>query len=165
MGFLLTYQTLWFEIILLVMGVFYMVFHVGHGFWSKFLNFKSLRVFYKKERSKILRKHTIEQKKVDTQVRRDDVSLNSTKKRLTAREKLALENVLKAIQGKLAVQDYVEARANIIQGLMVDRHNQELNVLLAQLYEKEEDYEKAEILFRDMILHHDPKKADLYIYL
>lgn len=165
MGFLLIYETLWLEIGLLFLGIIYMIFHMGHGFWSKFLNFRSLKVFYKKERTKILRKHTIEQKKVDTQVRRSDVSLTSTKKRLTAREKIALENVFKSVQAKLAVQDYTEARLHIIEGLMIDRHHQELNVLLAQLYEKEEDYEKAEILFRDLILHHDPKKADLYIYL
>jgi tetratricopeptide (TPR) repeat protein len=36
---------------------------------------------------------------------------------------------------------------------------------MAQLYEKEDDFEKAEILFRDLILHHDPIKADIYIYL
>ncbi len=48
---------------------------------------------------------------------------------------------------------------------MIDRHNQDLNILLAQLYEKEQDFEKAEILFRDLIVYHDPKKADLYIYL
>lgn len=48
---------------------------------------------------------------------------------------------------------------------MIDRHNEELNILLAQLYEMEQDFDKAEILFRDIILHHDPKKADAYIYL
>jgi tetratricopeptide (TPR) repeat protein len=36
---------------------------------------------------------------------------------------------------------------------------------MAQLYEKEDDFEKAEILFRDLILHHDPVKADIYVYL
>lgn len=41
----------------------------------------------------------------------------------------------------------------------------ELNILMAQLYEKEDDFEKAEILFRDLILHHDPSKADIYVYL
>lgn len=48
---------------------------------------------------------------------------------------------------------------------MIDRNNEDLNILLAQLYEMEQDYEKAEILFRDIILHHDSKKADAYIYL
>jgi tetratricopeptide (TPR) repeat protein len=41
----------------------------------------------------------------------------------------------------------------------------ELNILLAQLYEKEQDFEKAEILFRDLLLHHDPAKSDVYVYL
>jgi tetratricopeptide (TPR) repeat protein len=122
-------------------------------------------VFRKKERSKILRKHTIEQKKIDSQTRRIDTSLNGIRKRLSAKEKLTLQNIFKSVQAKLVVREYDEARAQIIEGLMIDRHNQDLNVLLAQLYEKEDDYEKAEILFRDLILHHDPKKADLYIYL
>lgn len=165
MSFLLVYELLWVEIILLGFGMFYIFFHFGHGLWSKLGSIREFNLFYKKQRSKILRKHTLEQKKVDTQTRRADVSLNSTKKKLTAREKLSLENTLKSVQGKLAVQDYTGARSHIIEGLMIDRHNQELNILLAQLYEKEFDFEKAEILFRDLILHHDPKKADLYVYL
>jgi Tfp pilus assembly protein PilF len=122
-------------------------------------------MFQKKERSKILRRHTIEQKKVDTQTRRVDTSLNGVRKKLTAKEKISLQNIYKSVSAKLVVREYEEARSQIIEGLMIDRHNQDLNVLLAQLYEKENDYEKAEIIFRDLILHHDPKKADLYIYL
>ncbi len=122
-------------------------------------------MFQKKQRTKILRKHTLEQKKVDSQTRRIDTSLNSSRKKLTAKEKITLQNIFKNVQAKLVVREYEEARSQIITGLMIDRQNQDLNVLLAQLYEKENDYEKAEILFRDLILHHDPKKADLYIYL
>jgi Tfp pilus assembly protein PilF len=122
-------------------------------------------MFQKKERTKILRKHTIEQKKVDSQTRRVDTSINGLRKKLSAKDKISLQNIFKNVQGKLVVREYEEARSQIIEGLMIDRQNQDLNILLAQLYEKENDYEKAEILFRDLILHHDPKKADLYIYL
>lgn len=122
-------------------------------------------MFQKKQRSKILRKHTLEQKKVDSQTRRVDTSLNGVRRKISAKDKLSLQAIFKNVQAKLVVREYEEARSQIIEGLMIDRQNQELNVLLAQLYEKEDDYEKAEILFRDLILHHDPKKADLYIYL
>ncbi len=122
-------------------------------------------MFRQKERTRIRRRHTIEQKKIDSQTRREEVSLNGVKKKLSAKDKLALQNIYKSVQAKLVVREYEEARSQIIEGLMIDRQNQELNILLAQLYEKEDDYEKAEILFRDLILHHDPKKADLYIYL
>jgi hypothetical protein len=165
MGFLLTYELIWSEVILIILGVFYIIFHTGHGLWSKIWNFREFKMFQKKERSKILRRHTIEQKKVDTQTRRVDTSLNGVHKKLTAKEKISLQNIYKSVSAKLVVREYEEARSQIIEGLMIDRHNQDLNVLLAQLYEKENDYEKAEIIFRDLILHHDPKKADLYIYL
>jgi len=147
------------------MGVVYIFFHTGHGLWSKVGNWKEFQMFRQKERSRIRRRHTIEQKKVDSQTRRDDVSLNGMKKKISAKDKLALQTIHKSIQGKLVVREYAEARSEIIKGLMIDRHNEDLNILLAQLYEMEEDYEKAEILFRDIILHHDPKKVDAYIYL
>jgi len=118
-----------------------------------------------KERTRIRRRHTIEQKKIDSQTRRADISLNSVKKKISAKDKLALQNIFKSVQAKLVVREYDEARAQIIEGLMIDRHNADLNILLAQLYEMEQDFEKAEILFRDIILHHDPQKADAYIYL
>lgn len=107
----------------------------------------------------------MEQKKVDDQTRRVDTSLNGVRKKISAKDKLALQAIFKNVQAKLVVREYEEARSQIIEGLMIDRQNQDLNILLAQLYEKEDDYEKAEILFRDLILHHDPKRADLYIYL
>lgn len=142
-----------------------MFFHTGHGVWSGLGSWKELKMFQQKERTRIRRRHTIEQKKIDTQTRRADVSLNGIKKRLSAKDKLALQNIFKSVQANLAVHEYKEARSQIIEGLMIDRHNEELNILLAQLYEKEGDYEKAEILFRDIILYHDPKKANAYIYL
>ena len=165
MSFILVYELIWGEVVLIILGICYIIFHTGHGLWSKIGSFREFKIFQKKQRSKILRRHTIEQKKIDDQTRRVDTSLNGVKKRISAKDKLALETIYKNVQGKLVVREYEEARAQIITGLMIDRHNTELNILLAQLYEKENDNEKAEIIFRDLILHHDPKKADLYIYL
>ncbi len=136
-----------------------------HGVWSKYAHIKASQLFRKKERAKSLRRHTMEQKKVEVQTRRADVSLNIPKKKLKANEKQALDALIKKIKAKLAVQEYEEARSAIIEALIIDRHNMELNILMAQLYEKEDDFEKAEILFRDLLLHHDPAKADVYIYL
>jgi tetratricopeptide (TPR) repeat protein len=165
MSFLLFYNFIWWELFLIFLGVVYIVFHTGHGFWSQLTNWKEFKLVRQKERTRIRRRHTIEQKKIDSQTRRADISLNGTKKKMSAKDKLALQNILKSVQAKLVVREYDEARSHIIEGLMIDRHNEDLNILLAQLYEMEEDFEKAEILFRDIILHHDPKKADAYIYL
>lgn len=165
MGFILFYNFIWGELFLILMGFIYIFFHTGHGLWSKMGNWKEFKMFQQKERSRIRRRHTIEQKKVDSQTRRDDVSLNGVKKKISAKDKLALQSIFKSVQAKLVVREYEEARSQIIKGLMIDRHNEDLNILLAQLYEMEQEYEKAEILFRDIILQHDPKRADAYIYL
>ncbi len=165
MGFILFYNLLWLELFLIFSGVAYIFFHTGHGLWSKVGSWREFKMFKEKERTRIRRRHTIEQKKVDYQTRRDDVSLNGMKKKISAKDKLALQSIFKSVQAKLVVREYEEARAEIITGLMIDRHNEDLNILLAQLYEMEQDYEKAEILFRDIILHHDPKRADAYVYL
>lgn len=165
MGFILFYNFIWWELFLIFAGIVYILFHTGHGLWSKIGSWREFQMFRQKEQTRIRRRHTIEQKKVDSQIRRDDVSLNGIKKKISTKDKLALEAIFKSVQAKLVVREYDEARSQIITGLMIDRHNEDLNILLAQLYEMEQDYEKAEILFRDIILHHDPKKADAYIYL
>lgn len=156
---------LWVEVLLFLTWIGYIIFHTFHGAWSKYDRIKASQLFQKKERTKSLRRHTIEQKKVEVQTRRADVSLNIPKKKLKASEKQHLDTIFKKIKAKLAVQEYEEARLGIIEWLIIDRHNMELNILLAQLYEKEQDYEKAEILFRDLLLHHDPARADVYVYL
>ncbi len=165
MSFILIYQLIWVEVLLFLAGVGYIIFHMFHGVWAKYAHIKASQLFRKKERTKSLRRHTIEQKKVEVQTRRADVSLNIPKKKLKASEKQALDALIKKIKAKLVVQEYEEARSAIIEGLIIDRHNIELNILMAQLYEKEDDFEKAEILFRDLLLHHDPAKADIYVYL
>ncbi len=115
MGFLLTYELIWGEVILIILGVCYIIFHTGHGLWSKIWTFQESKLFQKKERSKILRKHTIEQKKVDTQTRRVDTSLNGVRKRLSAKDKLQLQTILKNVQAQLVVREYEEARSQIIE--------------------------------------------------
>lgn len=165
MSFLLFYNLIWAEVIFFFLGIAYIIFHTGHGVWSWIGNWKEFQIFRQKERTRIRRRHTLEQRKVDSQTRRDEVSMNVVKKKLSAKDKIALQNIYKSVQAKLVVREYEDARSQIIEGLMIDRHNEPLNVLLAQLYEMEGDYEKAEILFRDIVLYHDPIKADVFIYL
>lgn len=165
MSFFLVYQLIWVEVILFLGGIGYIIFHSGHGIWSFKRSNHAAEQERKRERTKSLRRHTIEQKKIEIQTRRADVSMNMPKKKLKASEKQELEATIKMVKAKLAVKEYEEARAAIIRWLIMDKHNIDLNILLAQLYEKEGDYEKAEILFRDLILHHDPEKANVYIYL
>lgn len=115
MGFILFYNFIWGELFLILMGVVYIFFHTGHGLWSKIGSWKDFQMFRQKERTRIRRRHTLEQKKVDSQTRRDDVSLNGMKKKISAKDKLALQAIYKSVQGKLVAREYEEARAGIIK--------------------------------------------------
>jgi len=115
MGFLLTYELIWGEVILIFLGVCYIIFHTGHGLWEKIWSFREFKIFQKSQRKKILRKHTLEQKKVDTQTRRVDTSLNGVRKKISAKDKIALQNIFKNVQAKLVVREYEEARSQIIE--------------------------------------------------
>jgi hypothetical protein len=57
----------------------------------------------------------MEQKKVEVQTRRADVSLNIPKKKLKASEKQHLDAIFKKVKAKLVVQEYEEARLGIIE--------------------------------------------------
>ncbi len=127
--------------------------------------FREFKHFKQSERIRIKRRHSVEQKKIDIQTRRTDISLNNVFVKLSAKDKLTLQNIFKSVQAKLVVHEYDEARIEIIRGLVIDRHNEWLNVLLAQLYEMEGDFSKAEILYRDIILQFEPIKAEIFIYL
>ncbi|MBC7504008.1 hypothetical protein H7169_03475 [Candidatus Gracilibacteria bacterium] len=44
-----------------------------------------------------------------------------------------------------------EAQVLIIQGLSLDKHHRDLNLLLATIYEQDGHYEKAEYIYKDMV--------------
>lgn len=81
---------------------------------------------------------------------------------LTGEEKQYLGELIKNIRTRIARGEYQEARARIIEGLSMDKFHKDLNTLLASLYEKEKDYKKAELIYKDLILLHD---TDTEIYL
>lgn len=165
MWFFLFYDFIWWEIILIFLSIVYIIFHSSHSIMTQLNKFREFKHFKQSERIRIKRRHSVEQKKIDIQTRRTDISLNNVFVKLSAKDKLTLQNIFKSVQAKLVVHEYDEARIEIIRGLVIDRHNEWLNVLLAQLYEMEGDFSKAEILYRDIILQFEPTKAEIFIYL
>lgn len=83
---------------------------------------------------------------------------------LSGDEKLHLAELIKAIKTRIARGELSEARARIIEGLSIEKFNKELNCLLASLYEKDRDYKKAELIYKDLILMNDTD-PELYLKL
>lgn len=63
--------------------------------------------------------------------------------------------IAKIVRTKIARGEISDARSKIIEGLARDKWNKELNCLLASLYERDNDYRKAEFIYKDLILVHE----------
>jgi tetratricopeptide (TPR) repeat protein len=81
---------------------------------------------------------------------------------LTPERRAEISELGKLVRTKIARGDLSEARSKIIEGLAIDKWNKELNSLLASLYERDNEYRKAELIYKDLILVHD---TDPEIYM
>ncbi len=83
---------------------------------------------------------------------------------ITAEARSTLSELTKIIRTKIARGEITDARAKIIEGLSIDKWHKDLNCLLASLYERDNEYRKAELIYKDLILVHDTD-AEIYMKL
>lgn len=107
-----------------------------------------------------------EEKLAETRTEREEKTEEetTTEEELSGDEKQQIIELVKSIKTRIARGEFTEARARIIEGLSIDRFNKELNCLLASLYEKDRDYKKAELIYKDLILMNDTD-PELYLKL
>lgn len=74
------------------------------------------------------------------------------KKKLSLEQRVALQSIIQEAQNAFEKGEYDVAKNYIVQGFTIDRYNKELNMLLASLYVLENNFEKAEYIYRDLIL-------------
>lgn len=70
------------------------------------------------------------------------------------------DELIREIHLHISRGDYTKAHPLIIEWLSFDKHHKILNIALAEVYESENDYHRAEILYADIIRKHG-KDADL----
>lgn len=165
MSFILIYDFLIAEILLVLAGLGYIVFHYFYKIYGTYHEIRktvSQRVLKRKE---IQKKIQQSQRKTAKAKEKSESQAKPSKKVLSAQEAINIEAAVKKVHAKNAVKEFEAARAAIIEGLTVDKNHPELNVLLAQYYERMEDYPKGEIILRDMIIYHQPDDPELYILL
>jgi tetratricopeptide (TPR) repeat protein len=83
---------------------------------------------------------------------------------LSPERRIEISELTKLVRTKIARGELTDARAKIIEGLAIDKWNKELNCLLASLYERDNEYRKAEFIYKDLILVHDTD-AEIYMKL
>lgn len=76
-------------------------------------------------------------------------------KKLDDKEKSEIRDLLKRIRLNRARGEFEIARNLIIEALTIDKINKEVNLELASLYIYENDFVKAEYIYKDLLLIHD----------
>lgn len=80
----------------------------------------------------------------------------------SADDRQQANEIAKLAKTKIARGEFTEAKGKIIEGLAFDKFDKELNCLLASLYERDKDFKKAELVYKDLIVVHD---TDPEIYM
>lgn len=156
-----------YEIAFLGINLIYIVFYVLHGLFHSFLK---LQTFLGKKKSveKIIeeQEERAQEEKLIESTTNEDLPIEKSEEEavLSGDEKQQLIELIKSIKTRIARGEFSEARIRIIEGLSIEKFNKELNCLLASLYEKDRDYKKAELIYKDLILMNDTD-TELYLKL
>jgi Flp pilus assembly protein TadD len=86
------------------------------------------------------------------------------KREMTVETRQELTEIAKLAKTKIARGEFSEARGKIVEGLAIDKFDKDLNCLLASLYERDHDYKKSELVYKDLIVVHDTD-PELYMKL
>lgn len=161
-----------YEIIFLLLNLAYLVLHILFDLFSFFrrvINIVKPKKYNIEEIEAKEKEIVLENQNIDLVLENSETSKVSQKEIkkneievLTIEQKDTIWEFIKVTKTKLARWEYSDAKAKIIEWLSIDKFNKELNLLLASIYEKDKDYKKAELIYKDLIVLND---LDIEIYL
>lgn len=159
-----------YEIAFLGINLIYIAFHVLHSLFHSYLKLrtfvgpkKTAEQIIERQEEKALEESKNTENSPEAILEEEEEELEEEPP-LSGDEKLYLSELIKTIKTRIARGEFSEARARIIEGLSIEKFNKDLNCLLASLYEKERDYKKAELIYKDLILMNDTD-PELYLKL
>jgi len=182
MNFLITDSFVKIEILFLLICLAYLAFSIIYESFSIFIIMKNIvkpkRIILEDEQIKAVIEEKLEQIEEEqlsdetpyvpeTSQDKNTEELQDNKSEqedLTKDQKDILIEIARIAQTKINRWEYSDAKAKIIEWLSIDKFNKQLNILLASIYEKDKDYKKAELIYKDLIVlnEHDP---DIYLKL
>ncbi len=171
MDFLLSFSVFTkFELVLFLISILYIIFHICFNFYHFFI--KILNVIKPNKKTQTLsydNKDMLIIWNINEPIKQESKLINKTNKKpkknhktLTRKQQDTINEMIKIIKTKIWRWEFTEAKTKIIEWLSIDKFNKELNCLLASTYEKNKDFKKAELIYKDLILAND---LDIEIYL
>lgn len=137
------------EIIVFLASIGYIVYYLFDKIMLFFVSLKNIVwIHFKKPDAPITTIDISEDKNLHAQVYNNDASV------ITPEDKLKIQDLLKKIQVNISKMEYDLAKNLIVEGLAIDKFNIELNLELAGIYITEENFGKAEYIYKDLLLVH-----------
>ena len=136
------------EIFLFLISILYSFYYLGDVLFCMYKNRVIKQENRVKKRQEIVKKQATQKKEKKSQKKEENSKILSSKDIETLRD------TLKRVQVNKARGYYDTARNFIIEWLAIDKHNQEFNIELADVYELEENYKNAEYIYKDMLKMH-----------
>ncbi len=171
MDFLLSFSVFTkFEIVLFFISILYIIFHICFSFYDFFKKIiqiikpnKKIQELNYDNKEKLIIWNLKESIKAEWRLLYKANKKNKkTIKALTRKQQDIVNEIVKIVKTKLWRWEFTDAKTKIIEWLSIDKFNKELNCLLASIYEKDKDYKKAELIYKDLIIAND---LDIEIYL
>ena len=142
------------EIILLLLAFCYSVYYI---FDMIVANYDKIKVFFtgskrqRATRKKTTKDTTAEARTKWRKIKEKAYEAKTLTQKLSPEDKSKLDQITKRVHLNKVRWYNEKARTLIIEGLTLDKHNKKLNLELADIYESEQEFSKAEYIYRDLL--------------
>jgi hypothetical protein len=134
------------------------MYYLGEKIFQIYFNVKKIikpnRRISEEKMKKI--KEIVEEKSIKNKKEKKN-KLEKNIKKINKNESEKIITILKKVRLNTEKNYFDKAKNLIIEGFAVDKHNKELNIELASIYESEKDFKKAEYIYIDLLKKHESK--------
>ncbi|MFA5917218.1 MAG: CDC27 family protein [Candidatus Gracilibacteria bacterium] len=135
------------ELLLFISSLSYSIYYGFSYIYNIFNKIKNI-VSSPINKSEVKNVHVININKETHKTNLQKNSLNSIN--LSEEEKLKIVEILKRIKVNIEKGYYDKAKILIIEGLTIDKYNKDLNMELGFIYEQENNFKNAELIYKDI---------------
>lgn len=137
------------ELLLFISSFSFCIYYVGDFFWNLYYKIKKIVVSPVSKKTKKTA-HVISISKDWPKKTTKEWTSEFWEKILSEEDKLKISEIIKRIKVNTEKWYFDSAKVLIIEGLTIDKHNIDLNIELANIYEQEKNYKNAELIYKDI---------------
>lgn len=141
------------EVVSFFIFMLYFFYYIWEKIFVSYIHFRNY-LFPKKIQKSDIEEQKVETVKIENEMKNHPID-NYEKDNLWIEEKHKLWELCRKVKICIWKWDYDIAKSLVIEWMLIDKFNKDLNLELASLYVLENNYLKAEYIYKDLLLVHD----------